>query len=208
MFLVWMHGQFYYPRSCQWNGDFGEIGQNDFEPWCFESCNFWYQYSAIVSNLFTSNLCSYSNKSFHFFCNNFKNSAMLLDVAVEVGLGNNHFIEFIKTSNFFKDFHWWYILRKLGSYFWYKLTPISTPCTWLFILFPDFFLLFPVLLFCFFVWWTCFVLLWWHYMIINLWLLRYPLCHFLVESHLPRCIQYQNHSSSYQCQACQHYISK
>ena len=71
MFLVWMHGQFYYPRSCQWSGDFGEIGQNDFEPWCFEFCNFWYQYSAIVSNLFISNLCSYSNKSFHFFCNNF-----------------------------------------------------------------------------------------------------------------------------------------
>ena len=96
----------------------------------------------------------YSKKSFHFICVNFKNWGSIL-LGVEVGLGNDHFNQFAKTSNFFKDFHRWCILGKLGSYFWYKLIPFSTLYSWLFIPFLDFFPVLVILLSRFFPWLIC-----------------------------------------------------
>ena len=110
-----------------------------------------FSYTAILICLWP--LCSLFQEKLSFlFCQLQK---IFHSVGCRGWLGSNHFNEFVKTSIFVKDIHWWCVLGKLGHYFWQKLTPLCILCAWLFISFLDAFIFLLFILFLFFVWCIC-----------------------------------------------------
>ena len=73
-----------------------------------------FSYTAILICLWP--LCSLFQEKLSFlFCQLQK---IFHSVGCRGWLGSNHFNEFVKTSIFVKDIHWWCVLGKLGHYFW------------------------------------------------------------------------------------------